>query len=127
MFERSEREANLHGVREFLRPLQITAFFSEMACKRRDVTDSDDEAEEFARQQAAVHSDVMVVLRQEITHPLLFSDKNLGLMTESEIESLEITQMRSIVSHSSIKVKARKKTVYSVAIVEFLKRCFFKQ
>ena len=114
-------------VKEFLRLQQITSFFSGMACKRRDATDSDDEAEEFVRQQAAVHSDVMVVLRQEITHPLLFSDKNLCLMTESEIESLEITQMRSIVSHSSIKVKARKKTVYSVAIVEFLKRCFFKQ
>ena len=90
-------------------------------------TDSDDEAEEFARHQAAVHSDVMEVLRQEITHPLLFSGKNLCLMTESEIESLKITQMRSIVSHFSIKVKARKKNVYSVAIIEFLKRCSCKQ
>ena len=53
-------------VKEFLRPQQITPFFSRMACKRRDATDSDDEAEEFARQQAAVHSDVMEFLRQEI-------------------------------------------------------------
>ena len=114
-------------VKEFLRPQQITSFFSRMACKRRDATDSDDEAEEFARQQAAVHSDVMEVLRQEITHPLLFSGKNLCLMTESEIESLKITQMRSIVSHFCIKVKARKKNVYSIAIIEFLKRCSCKQ
>ena len=114
-------------VKGFLRPQQITSFFSRMACKRRDATDSDDEAKEFARQLAAVHSDVMEVLRQEITHPLLFSGKHLCLMTESETESLKITQMRSIVSHFSIKVKGRKKNVYSVAIIEVLKRCSCKQ
>ena len=124
---RDQSGKRIFTVKEFLRPQQITSFFSRMACKRRDATDSDDEAEEFARQQAAVHSDVMEVLRQEITHPLLFSGKNLCLMTESEIESLKITQMRSIVSHFSIKVKARKKNVYSVAIIEFLKRCSCKQ
>lgn len=124
---RDQSGKRIFTVKEFLRPQQITSFFSRMACKRRDATDSDDEAEEFARQQAAVHSDVMEVLRQEITHPLLFSGKNLCLMTESEIESLKITQMRSIVSHFSIKVKARKKDVYSVAIIEFLKRCSCKQ
>ena len=69
-------------VKGFLRPQQINSFFSKMACKRRDATDSNDEAEEFARQQAAVHSDVIEVLRREITHPLLFSSKNLSLMTE---------------------------------------------
>ena len=37
---------------------------------------------------------------------LLFSGKNLCLVTESEIKNLKITQMRSIVSHFSIKVKA---------------------
>ena len=58
-------------VKEFLRPQPITSFFSTMACKRRDATYSNDEAEEFAREQAVVHLDVMEVLRQEITHPLL--------------------------------------------------------
>ena len=48
-------------------------------------------------------------------------------MRESEIESLKITQMRSIASHFSIKVKARKKNAYSVAIIDFLKRCSCKQ
>ena len=51
-------------VKEFLRPQQNTSFFSRMACKRRDATDSGDEAEEFGRQQAAVHSDVMEVLKR---------------------------------------------------------------
>jgi len=105
---RDQSGKRIFTVKEFLGPQQITSFFSRMACnyKRRDATDSDDEAKEFARQQAAVHSDVIEVLRQEITHPLLFSGKNLCLMAESEIESLKITQMRSIVSHFSIKVKA---------------------
>lgn len=84
-------------VKEFLRPQLKTSFFSR---NRRGATDFDDEAEEFSRQQAAVHSDVMEELRQEIAYPLLFSGKNLCLMTESEIESLKITQMRSIVIHS---------------------------
>jgi len=35
----------------------------------------------ITRWQAAVHSDVMEALQQEITHPLLFSRKNLCLMT----------------------------------------------
>ena len=48
-------------------------------------------------------------------------------MTESEIESLKITQMLSIVIHFSMTVKARKKNVYSVAIIDFLKRCSCKQ
>ena len=124
---RDQSRKRIFTVKEFLRPQQITSFFSKMVCKRRDATDSDDEAEEFARQQAAMHSDVIEVLRQEITHPLLFSGKNLSLMTESEIESLKITQMRSIVRHFSITVKARKKNVYFVAIIEFLKRCSCKQ
>ena len=71
-------------------------------------------------QQVAVHSDVMEALQQEITHPLLFSRKNLYLMTELEIKSLKMTQMRSIASHFSIKVKGRKKEEYSDAIIAFL-------
>ena len=63
---RDQSGKRIFTVKEFLRPQQITSFFSRMACKRRDATDSDDEAEEFARQQAAVHSDVMEFLRQEI-------------------------------------------------------------
>ena len=95
-----------------------------MACKKRDATDSDDKAEEFA---AAVHSDVIEALQQEIIHPLLFSRKNLCLMTESEIKSLKMTQMRSLAGHFSIKVKGRKKEQYSDAIIEFLNRCPCKQ
>ena len=102
-------------VEEFLRPQQISSFFSRMASKRREATDSDDEAVEFARQQAAVHSDVIEALQQEITHPLMFSRKNLCLMTESEIKSLKMTHMRSMASHFSIKVKGRKKEEYSDA------------
>ena len=83
-----------------------------MAPKRRDATDSDHEAEEFVRQQAAVHSDVMEALQQESTHPLLFSRENLCLMIEREIKSLKMTQMHSIASHFSIKVKERKKEEY---------------
>ena len=37
-----------------------------MASKRRDATDSDDEAAEFAKQQAAVHLDVIKVLQQPV-------------------------------------------------------------
>ena len=95
---RDQSGQRIFMVKEFLRPQPITSFFSRMACKRRDPTYSNDEAEEFAREQADVHLDVMEVLRQEITHPLLFSGKNLCLMTESETESLKITQMRSVVS-----------------------------
>ena len=90
-----------------------------MACKRRDATDSDDEAEEFARQQAAVHSDVMEVLRQEITHPLLFSGKNLCLITESEIESLKITQMRSIVNTFPLKLKLERRMSILLLLLNF--------
>ena len=89
---------------------------------------TDHEAEEFVRQQAAVHSDVMGALQQEITHPLqLFYRKNLCLMTELEIKSLKITQMRSIDSHCAIKIKGRKEEEYSDAIIAFLDRCSCKQ
>jgi len=98
-----------------------------MASKRRDATDSYHEAEEFVRHQAAVHSDVIEALQQEIIHPLLFSRKNLCLVTEPEIKSLKMTQMRSIGSHFSIKVKGRKKEEYSDAIIAFLDRCSCKQ
>ena len=81
MPERQEREANLHRGGVPASP-KISSFFARMACKRRKATDSDGEAEEFARQQAAVHLDVMEALQQKITHPLLFSGKNLCLMTE---------------------------------------------
>ena len=84
---RDENGKRIFTVEEFLCPQQIFLFFSRMACKRRDATESDDEAEEFARKQVAVHSDVMEALQQKITHHLLFSGKNLCLMTESEIES----------------------------------------
>ena len=122
---RDEKGKRIFTVEEFLRPQQISSFFSRMACKRRDATDSDDKAEEFARQQAAVHSDVIEALQQEIIHPLLFCV--LCLMTESEIKSLKMTQMRSLASHFSIKVKGRKKEQYSDAIIEFLNRCSCKQ
>ena len=124
---RDEKGKRIFSVEEFLRPQQISSFFSRMACKRRDATDSDDEAAEFARQQAAMHSDVNEALQQEIIHPLLFSRKNLCLMTESEIKSLKMTQIRSMASHFSIKVKERKKEQYSDAIIEFLNRCSCKQ
>ena len=124
---RDENGKRIFTVEEFLHPQQICSFFSRMASKRRDATDSDHEAEEFVRQQAAVHSDVMEALQQEITHPLLFSRKNLCLMTELEIKSLKMTQMRSIASHFSIKVKGRKKEEYSDAIIAFLDRCSCKQ
>ena len=124
---RDKKRKRIFTVEEFLRPQQISSFFSRMAFKKRDVTDSDDKAEEFARQQAAMHSDVIEALQQEIIHPLLFSRKNLCLMTESEIKSLKMTQMRSLASHFSIKVKGRKKEQYSDAIIEFLNRCPCKQ
>ena len=124
---RDENGKRIFTVEEFLCPQQIFLFFSRMACKRRDATESDDEAEEFARKQAAVHSDVMEALQQKITHPLLFSGKNLCLMTESEIESLKMTQMHSMVGHFSIKVKGRKKEAYRDAIIAFLNRCSCKQ
>ena len=75
----------------------------------------------------AVHSDVMEALQQKITHPLLFSGKNLCLMTESEIESLKMTQMHSLVGHFSIKFNGRKKEAYRDAIIAFLNRCSWKQ
>ena len=68
---RDQSGQRIFMVKEFLHPQPITSFFSTMACKRRDATYSNDEAEEFVREQAAVHLDVMEVLRQEITHPLL--------------------------------------------------------
>ena len=120
---RDENGKRIFAVEEFLHPQQICSFFSRMASKRRDATDSDHEAEEFVRQQSAVHSDVMEALQQEITHPLLFSRKNMCLMTEPEIKSLKMTQMRSIACHFSIKVKGRKKEEYSNAIIAFLDRC----
>ena len=98
-----------------------------MASKRRDATDSDHEAEEFVRQQAAVHSDVMEALQQEIIHLLLFSRKNLCLTTEPEIKSLKMTQMRSIASQFSIKAKGGKKEEYLDAIIAFLDTCSCKQ
>ena len=124
---RDENGKRIFTVEEFLCPQQIFLFFSRMACKRRDATESDDEAEEFARKQAAVHSDVMEALQQKITHHLLFSGKDLCLMTESEIESLKRTQMYSMIGHFSIKVKGRKKETYRDAIIAFLNRCSCKQ
>ena len=124
---RDENGKRIFTVEEFLRPQQISSFFSRMACKRGDATESDNEAEEFARQQAAFHSDVIEALQQEVTHPLLFSKKNLCLMTESEIKSLKMTQIHSMASHFSIKVKGRKKGEYSDAIIAFLNRCLCKQ
>ena len=44
---RDQSGKRIFTVKEFLRPQQITSFFSRMACKRRDATDSDNEAEEF--------------------------------------------------------------------------------
>ena len=82
---RDENGKRIFTVEQFLRPQQVSSFFSRMACKRWDATDCDGEAEEFASQQAAVHSDVMESLQQKITQPLLFSGKDLCLMTESEI------------------------------------------
>ena len=75
--------------------------------------DSDHDAEEFVGQQAAVHSDVKEALQQEIT--------------QSEIKGLKMTQVRSIASHFSIKVKGRKKEEYSDAIIAFLDKCSCKQ
>ena len=66
---RDENGKRIFTVEEFLHPQQICSFFSRMASKRRDATDSDHEAEEFVKQQVAVHSDVMEALQQEITHP----------------------------------------------------------
>ena len=48
-------------------------------------------------------------------------------MTESEIESLKMTQMRSMVVHFSMKVKGRKKEAYRDAIIAFLNRSSCKQ
>jgi len=56
---RDKNGKRIFTVEEFLRSQQISSFFSRMACKRRDATDPDGEAEEFARQQAAVHLDVI--------------------------------------------------------------------
>ena len=56
---RDQSGKRIFTVKEFLRPQKITSFFSRMACKKIDATDFDDEAEEFAGQQAAVHSDLM--------------------------------------------------------------------
>ena len=116
---RDKNGKRIFTVEEFLCPQKIFLFFSRMACKRRDATESDDEAEEFARKQAAVHWDVMEALQQKTTHPLLFSGKNLCLMTESEIQSLKMTQMRSMVGHFSITVNGRKKEAYRDAIIAF--------
>ena len=124
---RDDNGKRIFTVEEFLHPQQISSFFSRMACKRRDATDSDDESEEFARQQTAVHADVVEALQQKITHPLLFSGKNLCLITESEIKSLKMTQMRSMASHFSVKIKGRKKEEYSDALIAFLNRCSCKQ
>jgi len=102
---RDQNRKRIFTVEEFLHPRQICSFFSRMASKTRDATETDHEAEEFVRQQAAVHSDVIEALTQEIIRPLLFSRRNLCLMTEPEIKSLKMTKMRSIPSHFSIKVK----------------------
>ena len=40
-------------------------------------------------------------ITQEITQPLLLSDKNLCLMTKSKFVSLNVTHMRFIVGHFS--------------------------
>ena len=52
-------------VEEFLRSQQISSFFSRMASKRKGATGSDDEAEEFARHQAAVYSGVLESLKAD--------------------------------------------------------------
>ena len=124
---RDESGKRMFTVEEFLRPHKISSFFSRIPCKGRDTTDSDDEAKEFSRQQAAIHSDVMEALQQEVTYSVLFSRKNLCLMTE--IKSLKITQMRSTASHFSInlKVKGRKEEQYSDAIIAFLNGCSCKE
>jgi hypothetical protein len=79
---------------EFLRPQQISSFFSRMASKRNGATESDDEAEEFTRHQAAVNSNMLQTLKQDVAHPVLFSGKSLCQMTREEIGNLKITQLR---------------------------------
>jgi hypothetical protein len=111
---------------EFLRPQQISSFFSRMASKRKGATESDDEAEEFTRHQAAVNSNVLETLKQDVAHPVLFSGKSLCQMTREEIGNLKITQLRSMTSHFGISVKGRAKAVYSDAMIAYLNRCSCK-
>lgn len=114
-------------VEEFLRPQQISSFFSRTASKRKGATESDDEAEELTRNQVAVHSNVLEALKHDVSHPVLFSGKNLCQMKEEEIANLKITQLRSMTSHFAINVKGRTKAVYSDAMITFLNRCSCKQ
>ena len=116
---RDENGKRILTVEEFLCPQQIFLFFSSMACKRRDATESDDEAEEFARKQAALHSDVMEALQQKITHHLLLSGKDLCLMTESEIESLKMTQMRSLLSTFPLRLRDERRRRIEMQLLRF--------
>lgn len=123
-FIRDENGNRIFSFDEFLRPQQITSFFSRMAAKRKKISEPDLEAETNHNDREKLCSDVLTALnRRPLKHPVLFSRQNLCAMEEKEFHELKMTQLRAITNHFDVKVKGRKKIDVVTSIVNFLERC----
>ncbi|KAK3745253.1 hypothetical protein QZH41_010887, partial [Actinostola sp. cb2023] len=125
---RDDTDQRFFRVEEFLRPAQITSYFSRMAAKRKvPVTASDDEAEEYRRHQTAARDNVIHALQEtESRHPILYSRTNLCSLEEKQIAAFKMTQLRSIVNHFGVKADGRTKIAFVEAITSFLSKCSCK-
>ncbi|KAK3716900.1 hypothetical protein QZH41_017016, partial [Actinostola sp. cb2023] len=125
---RDDTDQRVFRVEEFLRPAQITSYFSRMAAKRKvPVTASDDEAEEYRRHQTAARDNVIHALQEiESRHPILYSRTNLCSLEEKQIAAFKMTQLRSIVNHFGVTADGRTKIAFVEAITSFLSKCSCK-
>lgn len=124
---RDESGDRLFTFDEFLRPTQITSYFSRLASKRKKINVDELSAQNQQQLQEKVCHDVYNALSHKVAkHPILFSRHNLCLVQETELMEFKITQLRAISNHFDIKVKSRKKLDFVTAIINFLDRCSCK-
>lgn len=123
-FIRDENGERIFTFDEFLRPQQITSFFSRLAAKRKKISETDLVAETNQNDREKLCKKVVETLNQRpLKHPVLFSRQNLCAMKENEFHELKMTQLRAISHHFDVKVKGRKKIDIVTAIISFLQRC----
>lgn len=121
---RDENGERLFTVEEFLRPQQIQSFFSRLCAKMKDASLSDEESDMQHQRETALSHDLLVSLSSGINHhPLRFSGKNVCEMSDAQLMKLKVTELRSMTTHFSVKVKGRKKADYIDAVRLFLSTC----
>lgn len=82
---------------EYLRPQQITSYFSRMAAKTRKVTILDIEGQTSQDNHERLCNDVVETFKQKtLKHPVIFSRRNLCLTKGNEFKKFKMTQLRAI-------------------------------